>query len=162
MTQLKLLITASCLLFVGLASLQAQKAVPASGGEIDDTGGSLSYSVGQSIVVNALSASGSVGGGVQQPFQVLVIAGVENKSILLNIHVSAYPNPAIDFLTIKVGDQTEAISALLFDINGTLLRSAPIDNNRGLMDVQDLDGGMYILRVSGNTGQLKTFQILKK
>lgn len=55
------------LLTISMGSLQAQKAVDASGGDASGTGGTVSYSIGQ-IDYMALSAtSGKVNEGVQQP-----------------------------------------------------------------------------------------------
>jgi capsule polysaccharide export protein KpsE/RkpR len=162
MIQLKLLTATLFFLFLGLASLQAQEAVLASGGEIDDSGGSVSYSVGQLTVASYTSANGSVNPGVQQPFEVTVISGIENKNIHLNVNVLAYPNPAIDFLIIRVESQAEQLSASLFDISGTLLRSTTVENNQAIVDVQGLAKATYLLRISGSRGHIKTFQIIKK
>ena len=92
----------STLLLLGLGLIgQAQETVPATGGNASGSGGSASYSIGQMVYTTNTGTNGSVAQGVQQPYEISVITGIEEaKGISLNC--SAYPNPTIEFITLKV------------------------------------------------------------
>ena len=101
--RIKRLLTALLLLGLGGAtSLQAQETVTTAGGEASGSGGTASYTVGQVFYTTQTGTNGNtVAQGVQQPFEISVVTGIpEAKGI--NLSVSAYPNPATDYLTVKV------------------------------------------------------------
>ena len=82
----KKLLTAVMLLGLGgLTSLQAQEAIPATGGEASGSGGSASYTVGQVVYTTNVGTNGnSVAEGVQQPYEISVVTGIpEAKDISL-------------------------------------------------------------------------------
>jgi hypothetical protein len=87
---------------VGLATANAQDGVHASGGDLSGFNGSVSYSVGQAFYTTNSGSGGSAAQGVQQPFEIQVILGVEQLEIKLNM--MAYPNPTTDVLNLSVGD----------------------------------------------------------
>jgi hypothetical protein len=91
-------------------AVQAQNTIPATGGNATGSGGSVSYSIGQ-ITYNTFSGTnGSVAQGVQQPFEISVVTGI-HKAFDIDLIFSAYPNPATDFVTLKIGnfDNTRCI-----------------------------------------------------
>ena len=98
----KLKLSTVLLLGLGLTGLQAQTAIPATGGNVSGTGGSVSYSVGQVVyTTNTGGANGSVAQGVQQPFEISVVTGIDEANGI-TLQCSAYPNPTTDFLKLKV------------------------------------------------------------
>jgi opacity protein-like surface antigen len=84
-----------------LSTVSAQTRVNATGGNASGSGGSASYSVGQVAYQTKTGSSGSVAEGVQQPYEISVVSGIE-KAIGISLSVSAYPNPTTDFLQLKV------------------------------------------------------------
>ena len=138
-------LSAIFLLGLGLTSVQAQEAIPATGGEASGDGGSVSYSVGQVVYSTNTGANGSVAQGVQQPYEISVVAGIEQATGIM-LELSVYPNPASDFLTVKAENyDTDNISYQLFDINGKLLESKKADG-----------------KAIENKEEIKTFKIIKK
>jgi hypothetical protein len=97
----KIKLSAVLLLGLGLTGLQAQTSVNATGGDASGGGGSVSYSVGQVVYTTNTGANGSVAQGVQQPFEISVVTGIEEAKGI-NLSVSAYPNPTTDYLELKV------------------------------------------------------------
>ncbi|MGI6479934.1 MAG: hypothetical protein ACOX0M_10915 [Salinivirgaceae bacterium] len=97
----RLKLSAVLLLGLGLTGLQAQTSVNATGGDASGSGGSVSYSVGQVAYQTHTGTSGSVSEGVQQPFEISVVTGIEEAKGI-NLSVSAYPNPTTDYLTLEV------------------------------------------------------------
>lgn len=157
----KLKLSAVLLLSLGLTGLQAQEAIPATGGNASGGGGSVSYSVGQVVYTTNTGTNGSVAQGVQQPYEISVVTGIEQAKGI-NLICSAYPNPTTDFLTLKVdGDVKTQYIASLYDINGKLLKSKKIVGNETSINMSNLVPATYFIKVSNNNKELKTFKIIK-
>ena len=154
----------SALLFLGLGltGLQAQTSVNATGGDALGSGGSASYSVGQVAYQTHTRTSGSVSEGVQQPFEISVVTGIEEaKDIFLN--VSAYPNPTTDYLELKVENlQLSELSYKLYDISGKVYQNKEIGNSITKIEMQNLPQGIYFIKVIDTKNkEVKTFKIIK-
>lgn len=149
------------LLGLGLTGLQAQEAIPASGGNASGSGGAVSYSVGQLVYTTNTGTSGFVAQGVQQPYEILVATGIEEvKGITLQC--SAYPNPATDYVKLKVENyETENLTYRLYDINGKLLESKKVDGSETSINMETLVPATYFLKVIDNNKEVKTFKIIK-
>jgi hypothetical protein len=80
----------------GLSLLKAQEAVPAAGGTITGSSGSVSYTLGQVSYRTVSGTSGTVSQGVQQPYVISVISEVPEASEI-SLDCSVSPNPAIIF-----------------------------------------------------------------
>ncbi|KAF5062550.1 MAG: T9SS type A sorting domain-containing protein [Bacteroidales bacterium] len=154
----------SALLFLGLGltGLQAQTSVNATGGNASGSGGSASYSVGQLAYTTNTGTNGSVSEGVQQPFEISVVTGIEEaKDIFLN--VSAYPNPTTDYLELKVENlQLSELSYKLYDISGKVYQNKEIGNSITKIEMQNLPQGIYFIKVIDTKNkEFKTFKIIK-
>ncbi|TVZ59799.1 putative secreted protein (Por secretion system target) [Flavobacteriaceae bacterium MAR_2010_105] len=90
--------------------------------------------------------------------------GGEEESIESSIKV--YPNPASDALYVKGISDEGSSNILLYNINGSLVLGAKIDNsyNQGQkIDIQKLPTGLYLMRIVNNNGEiLKTERIVIK
>ena len=122
MTYKKLKLSAFLLLWVG--GLYAQIAVTAIGGEASGSGGTVSYSVGQVVYTTNTGTNGSVAQGVQQPYDIFILTGIELTDI--DLKLSAYPNPTTNFLHLHIEEYSnENWTYLLYDLQGVLgLRQA--------------------------------------
>jgi len=172
--KLKLLTIAVLVLF-GLSNLQAQEAIPATGGEASGSGGSASYTVGQVVYTTSVGTNGnSIAEGVQQPYEISVITSIpEAKGISLNI--SAYPNPTTNYLTVKVDASTllsiQSLQYQVFDINGKLLQTVKATGQETKIETNNLVNGNYFVKVyavgkNDHTGidnekEIKVFKIIK-
>jgi hypothetical protein len=159
----KLFITlfAFCMSCFGMA-IQAQNTTPASGGNATGIGGSISYTIGQVIYNIYSETTGSVAQGVQQPYEISVITGLEESfGIILNC--STYPNPTTDNVTLKVENyKTENLTYQLYDINGILLENKKIESIETNISMGKLIPSIYFLKVAVNNKDAKTFKIIKK
>lgn len=161
MRQEKLLISAIFLICIGLSGLQAQEAVSASGGNASGSGGTASYTVGQVVYTTNIGTNGSVAQGVQQPYEISVVSGIEQAKNI-NLICSAYPNPTADFLTLNVENyDNENLSYQLFDISGKLLKSKKLTSNETTISMTNLVSATYFLKVIDNKKEIKTFKIIK-
>jgi hypothetical protein len=160
MKEITITLISFCILGL-LTPLQAQNTIPATGGNASGIGGSISYTVGQVVYTSNTGTTGSVTQGVQQPYEISVITGLE-ESKGIDLNCIAYPNPTIDFLTLKVGNcDKENLSYKLFDINGILLQNKKIAGNETTIDLSNLVSATYFLIVTDNNKEIKTFKIIK-
>jgi hypothetical protein len=149
-----------CLFGFGTA-IQAQNAIVSSGGNASGDGGTASYSVGQVVYSTYTGTNGSVAQGVQQPYEISVISGIEEaKDISLEIMV--YPNPATDFLKLKIENyEVKNLRFQLYDIKGSLLQDNKIVDNETSIVMSTYESGIYFLKVTDKTKLIKTFKIIK-
>lgn len=135
------------LLGLGLTGLQAQESVNATGGSASGGGGSVSYSVGQVGYTTNTGTSGSVAEGVQQPYEISVVTGLEEAKGI-NLSVSAYPNPTTDYLTLRIDEfEISNLSYQLYDISGKLLQNEKITGNQTRIVMSNLVPANYFVKV---------------
>ena len=154
----RLKLSAVLLLGLGLTGLQAQETIPATGGNASGSGGTVSYSVGQVVYTTNTGTNGSVAQGVQQPFEISVVTGIEQTAI--NLAISAYPNPTTDFLLLKVeSEKLKDLSYQLYDLNGKLLQNKKIEGNETSIVMSNLVPATYFVKVTEGNKEVKTFKI---
>ncbi|MBN2214376.1 MAG: T9SS type A sorting domain-containing protein [Bacteroidales bacterium] len=150
------------LLFSGLTRLHAQEAILSAGGEASGSGGSASYSVGQIVYTTNKSINSSVAQGVQHPYEIYLVSEIELYK-RGNIVALIYPNPADDFLILKIqGFEQESLSYELYDINGQLLDNKRIITDEMIIALDKLIPSTYYFKVIEGNTEIKTFKIVKK
>ncbi|NHM00852.1 T9SS type A sorting domain-containing protein [Flavobacterium difficile] len=148
------------LLGFGLTTVQAQQAPNTSGGDASGSGGSVAYTVGQVGYTTQTGTTGSVAQGVQQPFEISIVLGIEENQISLNMQ--AYPNPTSNYLTLNIGDFDRTnLSFQLFDITGKLIETNKITKSIETIRMENLSSGSYFLKVTRNNKEVKTFKLIK-
>ncbi|MGD9930370.1 MAG: T9SS type A sorting domain-containing protein [Mangrovibacterium sp.] len=158
----RLKLSAVLLLGLGLTGLQAQESVNATGNNASGSGGSASYSVGQVAYQTNTGTNGSVAEGVQQPYEISVVTGLE-EATGINLTVSAYPNPAADHLQLKVeSEMLKDLSFQLYDMNGNLLQGEKITGNQTSIVMSNLVPATYFVTVTQENKEVKTFKVIKK
>ena len=165
----KLKICTMLLFGIGLAGVQAQTAIPATGGEATGIGGTASYTVGQVVYTTAIGTGGTVNQGVQQPFEISVETGIEQTGIDLQCVV--YPNPVTDYLMLNIDDNIvqmyspasqRQLSYQLFNTKGQMITTEKIITAHTKIVTDNLTQGNYLLRVIDNDKTIKTFKIIKE
>jgi hypothetical protein len=157
----RLKLSAVLLLGLGLTGLQAQTSVNATDGDVSGSGGSVSYSVGQVVYTTHTGTSGSVAEGVQQPYEISVVTGLEEAQSI-NLSVTAYPNPTTDYLTLEVKDvELLNLHFQLYDMNGKLLQNEKITGNQTSIVMSNLLPATYFVKVIQGNKEVKTFKIIK-
>lgn len=147
------------LLGLGLTA-QAQQATTATGGDASGSGGTVAYSLGQIVYTTNTGTNGSVAQGVQQPYEISIVLGIEDNSI--NLELVAYPNPTTNFLTLNVGKaELSTLNFQLYDILGKLIESRKIISSTETIGMANLPSATYFLKVSNNNNEVKTFKIIK-
>ncbi|HRU72493.1 MAG TPA: T9SS type A sorting domain-containing protein [Paludibacteraceae bacterium] len=159
--KLKLLSTV-LLLGLGLTGLQAQTSVNATGGNASGSGGSASYSVGQIVYTTNTGTSGLVAQGVQQPYEISGVTGIEATKDI-NPSITIYPNPTTDYLTLRIDKfEISNLSYQLYDMDGKLCQNEKITGNQTSIAMSNLVPATYFVKVVQGNKEIKTFKIIKK
>ena len=147
------------LLGLGLTA-QAQQATTATGSDASGSGGTVAYSVGQIVYTTNTGTNGSVAQGVQQPYEISIVLGIDNHTI--NLELTAYPNPTTNFLTLNVGNaELSTLNFQLYDILGKLIESRKIISSIETIAIENLPTATYFLKITNNNNEVKTFKIIK-
>ena len=142
-------------------SLHAQNAITASGGNATGSGGTASYTIGQVVYTAEDATGGTISQGVQQPFEILIVTGIIEASVI-NLECSVYPNPTVNFLTLKIGEyDNERLSYHLFDLNGKHNQIHKVKAGETKIEMENLKSGIYFLKVLDDKAEVKTFKIIK-
>lgn len=145
-----------------LSSVIAQESLNAAGGNASGSGGSASYSVGQVFYQTYSGTNGSVAEGVQQAFEISIISAIEEAQDI-NLRISVYPNPASDYLELKVeSEKLKDINYQLYDTNGKLLQSEKITENQTSIAMFNFVPATYFLKVTQGKKEVKTFKVVKR
>jgi hypothetical protein len=152
------------LITIGLTILTAQETISTAGGNAINSGGSMSFSIGQ-IVYNSITGSnGSIVQGVQQPFEISVVTAIEEDN-KIDILISAYPNPTTNTIILNVSpsfvNNIHSMSYQLYDIIGNFLMKEEILNIETSIDMNNFAPSIYFLKVIYNNKQLIKFKIIK-
>lgn len=153
-------------LLAGLSGLMAQNSVNATGGDASGSGGSASYSVGQVFYTTHTGPGGSALQGVQQPYEISVVTGLE-EARGINLTVTAYPNPTTDYLTLSIDNSVKTnqdlspLSFQLYDMQGKLLQNQKITGNKTSIVMINHVPATYFIKVVQGNKELKTFKIIK-
>jgi len=150
------------LLFIVSVQLQAQEALPATGGDAGGDGGSASYTVGQVVYTTVTGADGTVSQGIQQPYEIEVVTGIPEASGI-GLSVTAYPNPATNYLMVRVKDyETSGLQYYVYSINGKLLQVVKATGEATKIETNNLTSGTYFIKIIDDKQEIKTFKIIKK
>ena len=164
MNHKKLILSVAIVLEFGLMGLRAQEVISAAGDNAAGSGGTVSYSIGQVVYTTNRGPNGSVVQGVQQPYEISVITEIE-KTTGIELLISVYPNPSIDYLTLHINPSPETdfrlLSYRLFGLNGKLLETKKINGNQTIIDLKNQAAGSYFLSVTEENTIVKTFKIIK-
>jgi hypothetical protein len=146
------------MIWVGPA--QAQQSANASGGDATGNGGSVAYSIGQAVYTTNTGNAGTVAQGVQQPYEISDVSGIDNPSF--NIVLSAYPNPTVASLTLNLGNaDLSTLNFELYEANGKILERRKILSSSEVIKLDNLPSATYFLKVSSNNNEIRTFKVIK-
>jgi hypothetical protein len=146
---------------LGGISLLAQQSVSSAGGNATETGGSVSYSIGQVVYTTITGINGTVSQGVQQPYEISVITAIRNTGEII-LECLVFPNPTRGEvkLVIKTKD-FDNLRFQLYDLNGTRIQDKKIDSEETEILMESLLPSTYFLKVLSGNKEIKTFKIIK-
>ena len=152
----------------GLSGGRAQEAIVAAGGDASGSGGVVSYSVGQVTYTTHSGSDGSVTLGIQQVYTITVESGLDQAGGI-TLACAAYPNPASDYLILKINDPGQTgyagphqdLSFHLYGINGNMIEKRKITATETTIPLTRLAPGSYFLKIISEDTSIKTFKIIK-
>ena len=145
MKNIKSLLSALALFGLLIAETNAQEAIPAAGGNAFGNNGSVSYSIGQVVYKTYYDENNSVAEGVQQPYEISVLSGVEEVDGK-KFECTVFPNPVTDKLRLSInGEYAVGLEYRLFDITGKLLERKNIQSNETNISTGKLVPATYFL-----------------
>lgn len=152
---------AAFLFVFGVTAVNAQQTIPASGGNASGSGGSVSYTIGQVVYTTNAGSNGSVAQGIQQPYEISVVTGLE-EAYGVDLLFSAYPNPANNYIILKIENyNTEMLTYQLYDENGKLFENKKVEGSETQIGLSDLAIAAYFLKIRENNKDIKIFKIIK-
>jgi hypothetical protein len=158
-----------CILLLGIliqllitqTGIYSQTAVPATGGNISDIGGTVSFTVGEVVYTKISNNNGIVSQGVQQTYEILDV-GIEDNANE-NISLSVFPNPSANELNLQInGSDYSNYSFQLSDLQGKILESGNISSNRTLLNLTDYPSAPYFIKILQENKVVKNFKIIKR
>lgn len=164
----EIIFTAVALMFLSSFGF-SQSATVTCGGDSYEGNGSFSYSLGQ-VFYNVLGYNLTVTEGVQQPYEISeYIEDDEGKfgnEDIMNIALSAFPNPAKNYLYLTVGNDGDDLSDIameyaMFDVDGRIIMQDKISVGDNLLFVEALQPATYFVRIMIDGKRVKTFKVIK-
>jgi hypothetical protein len=140
----------------------SQEAVLTTSSNATGTEGSVDYSVGQVAFRTIESSGGTLTEGVQQPYEILFMTGVENDPAV-SLKATVFPNPAESEVTLKV-DRLEykGLKFRLMNDSGILLQEKEIVSGETVVPVGSLLPGIYFVTLVENQQTISTWKVIKK
>ncbi len=133
--------------------------VSTSGESFKNTNYQLDWSIGEILTETHASPQNSLTQGFHQGKYIITAFDQIND---LRFEISAYPNPATDFVTLTINsDKVERSQFKLSDINGKELQTGRLTGNRQQIDLSGIAAGSYFIKVIFNNASIKTFKIIK-
>jgi hypothetical protein len=77
--------------------------------------------------------------------------------------IQVFPNPAKDHINIRFDmPPGEKTTWSLFDMGGNAMKTGILDGITGIFSVQELPAGIYFLRITAGSKDLKVFKVVKQ
>ncbi|MDA7744691.1 T9SS type A sorting domain-containing protein [bacterium] len=134
-------------LFVLGSTIQAQEVIASAGAEVESSGGSMSYTIGEMVVASTITDDGALTQGYQQGF----LTPTAIDEIPAELELSLYPNPAADYIIIESKSLSDFEQITMYDMSGRLIWSqngnSSVDN-KITVDFTGHAAGNYIIRLA--------------
>ncbi|MEG2178492.1 MAG: T9SS type A sorting domain-containing protein [Bacteroidales bacterium] len=162
--KLPYLLIFSCL--CGTSASFAQSGFVSAGGDVKNTAGTVSSSVGQVFTAEASNASGSLQEGIQQGYVITDETPDStkiNSDLEVSLTVKVYPNPTKNNLVLRIADyQMQKWEYMVFDMNGRRLIRRPITSGETEIQLSDFGNSIYFVRLLDGGKVLRNFKVIKQ
>jgi len=146
---------------IGYETIPAQQTITSSGGNAAGTGGTVSYTLGQTVYTTNAGSSGTIIQGCQQPYEIFILTGLE-EARGITIECKVYPIPSSDFVKLIVSDyESDDLGFRLYDSNGRLIQNERITGNETVIEMGNLLPASYYLNICDGQKEIKTFKLIK-
>ncbi len=129
------------------------------GGHVKNNQFSLSYTIGE--VVSGLARDRLNNIDITQGFHQPNISIVSVEDHDFDVNITVYPNPAIDYINVKISDLERANRFYIYDISGRLLSQQQILEKAFKIGFSQLSTGNYIILFTKDDTKIKTIKVQK-
>ena len=136
---------------------KAQSTINATGNSISSGTNRLDYSIGEIAIATITDAKNNLTQGVLQPLIIQILA-TEDGTFEKKFQISAYPNPAMEYINIST-DYTDFQTLILFDNNGKTRKQETFQGQ--MISVVDLPSGIYFITLNDKKYS-KTIKFIKQ
>lgn len=141
--------------------IQAQSSFVGSGGDIEMSSGSSSYTVGQVFYPTTDSEEITLNPLIQIPYEINVVLSIAKEEQNFAIH--AYPNPFNGEIALSLeNDDMSDMEYVVTDMYGVTVASGQISTSQTEIDLTTIDAGAYILSVKKGVTELKNIKLVKQ
>lgn len=131
-----------------------QQSVNTTGGDIQSSQGSVSYSIGQ-VATNYIENGSNRNEGVQQPYEFFQVLSVESFNQKSSIEI--FPNPTEGIFYLKSEELLDAAIEIL-DASGRLVWSTQLKNvQTSQIDLSSFANGVYSIKIT----ETNSYQVIK-
>lgn len=125
-----------------------QQSVNSSGGDVQSSQGSVSFSVGQ-VSTGYIESGAAINEGVQQPYEIFGVLSISKPDEMTFLEV--FPNPTEGIIYLKSKDAVDA-GIEIFDDSGRLVLNEHRKNiQQSQIDLTSFARGVYTIKVNGNS-----------
>ncbi len=148
------------ILLVSIGTSFSQSSINSGGGDLTGTGGTASFSIGQVVYTSNTSPSGTIEQGVQHAYEIYTVS-TDHTEAKLNAKV--FPNPVNGNLNLQIdGYKDKNLSYYLFDTNGKLIGTEPIEDTTTNIETKHLPQAVYLLELRSKTDRISCFKIIRQ
>lgn len=142
--------------------LNGQEGISAAGGDAAGSGGSAAFTCGQVFYSFISGANETINQGVQQPYEISVVTGLE-ETTSGDYEFLIYPNPAAGNINIEIksGDY-EALRFCLYNSSGIPILEKEAVGDMNTMSLDNLPPSLYFLKIVKKNLNIKVYKIIKK
>ncbi len=125
------------------SALSAQEVISASGNEFVQPEGSITYTLGEPIILTTVGPEHIMTQGFNQPWAVIIteVSELETSGILL------YPNPTRHVLHVDLGRIPSGHRYELIDSKGALVMNGRVVDQLTTLDMEQFSSGGYVFRL---------------
>lgn len=141
--------------------MQAQEAVTTAGGNVANSSGAVSYTIGQPFVSVSNANGYTLSEGVQQAFEIMEV-GIAEEAKVLDVEVIVFPNPTEKEVNIQANGNDKEMQYQLYNVEGKVITAGSWCGEQYSISLQALAKGVYMLRLGDKERGERLFKIVKK
>jgi hypothetical protein len=134
--------------------------IASSGDTYETASNQMSWTLGE-VVVETYSAGPSIlTQGFHQP-EIKVESGYTDP--VIQLQMSVFPVPATGYITVEFQDIAENLSVELYNMQGSIVYTQPVNSQRLQIDLNALPAAEYILKIfSTDNTMIQSYTIVKQ
>jgi hypothetical protein len=141
----------------------AQESCTAASGEEQHPTGSITWTVGQMAYLESRGINGSQIQGVQQPYELQFLPGIDDPYGSSPPLFILYPNPVSDECWLKITAQEPAGHHMeVHDLQGNRIRQVDIHRDETRISLGTLASGTYIVSIWKSSACLQKSKLIKR